>query len=90
MLAGVVFLAMYLTRTLGLAISEVFHDWVSKSAPSRSCSLCLLAERREDAGDHPLHASVPAEVLHGEPGEPGPAAQKPELVPEPWGTSFDV
>lgn len=59
-----------------------------KSFSSRSFPVCLYAERREDAGDHPLHSSVPAEVLHGEPREPGPAAQKLKSVPESRGTFF--
>lgn len=48
--------------------------------------MCLSAERHEDAGDHQVHSSVPAEVLHGKPGEPGSAAQEPQSVPQPWGT----
>ena len=46
----------------------------------------MSAERHEDAGDHQVHSSVPAEVLHGKPGEPGSAAQEPQPVPQPWGT----
>lgn len=52
----------------------------------QNLSVCLSAERREDAGDHQVHSSVPAEVLHGEPGEPGSAAQEPQSVPQPRGT----
>lgn len=47
--------------------------------------LCLSAERREDAGDHQVHSSVPAEVLHREPGEPESAAQEPQPLPQPGG-----
>lgn len=44
-------------------------------------------ERCEDAGDHQIHSPIPAEVLHGEPGEPGSTAQELEPFPQSWGIS---
>lgn len=41
--------------------------------------------RCQDDGDPQVHPPVPAEVLCWQPGEPGPAAQTPQPVPDPGG-----
>lgn len=75
-------------------VSEVYQTWktlfVQRRIVQLVISLCLSAEWHEDARDHQVHSPVPAEILHGEPGEPGSTAQEPQSVPEPWGTFTSV